>query len=123
MDKKTLKQSVIHKIMDRAIEINKACKERCTDFQIMLSRNRVHEIHDHRESEAVKRKNTLILRWTTIDISNEDNPVQCYRYECFKTDGTSQLCSIHYADQEEANDFIWSLEPLYHQQYAIDHKL
>lgn len=69
MDKKTLKQSVIHKIMDRAIEINKACKERCTDFQIMLSR---------------KRKNTLILRWTTIDISNEDNPVQCYRYECFK---------------------------------------
>ena len=56
-------------------------------------------------------------------LSNEDNPVQCYRYECFKTDGTSQLCSIHYADQEEANAFIWSLEPLYHQQYAIDHKL
>jgi len=72
MDKKTLKQSVIHKIMDRAIEINKACAAQCRDFQIMLSQ---------------KRKNTLILRWTTIDISNEDNPVQCYRYECFKTDG------------------------------------
>jgi len=107
-DKKVLKQSVIHRIMDRAVDINKACKERCRDFQIMLSR---------------KRENTLILRWTIIDISNEDNPVQCYRYECFKTDGTPQLCSIHYADQEEANVFIWSLEPLYHQQYAIDHKL
>jgi hypothetical protein len=108
MDKKTLKQSVIYKIMDRAIDINKACTAQCRDFQIMVS---------------TMRKNILILRWTTIDISNIDNPVQCYRYECFKTDGTSQLCSIHYADQEEANDFIWSLEPLYNQQYAIDHKL
>ncbi|WP_179022123.1 hypothetical protein [Winogradskyella forsetii] len=108
MNKKTLKQSVIYKIMDRAIDINKACTAQCRDFQIMVS---------------TMRKNILILRWTTIDISNIDNPVQCYRYECFKTDGTSQLCSIHYADQEEANDFIWSLEPLYHQQYAIDHKL
>lgn len=106
--KDTLKQSVINKIMDRAIDINRACKEQCRNFQIMLSR---------------KRENTLILRWTTIDISNVDNPLQCYRYECFKTDGTPQLCSVHYADQEEANDFIWSLEPLYHQQYAIDHKL
>lgn len=108
MNKKTLKQSVIHTIMDRAIDINKECKERCRDFQIMISS---------------KRENILILRWTTIDISNVDNPVQCYRYECFKTDGTSQLCSIHYSNQEEANEFIWSLKPLYNQQYAIDHKL
>ncbi|MHA7058447.1 hypothetical protein ACWGOQ_0014590 [Aquimarina sp. M1] len=106
--KKKLKQSVIDAIMDRAVEINKACKEQCRDFEIMLSR---------------KRENSLILRWTCIDISNEDNPVQQYRYECFQTDGTSQMCSVHYADQDEANEFIWSLEPLYHQQFAIDHKL
>ncbi|AGC75808.1 hypothetical protein LX97_00493 [Nonlabens dokdonensis] len=106
--KKKLKQSVIDAIMDRAIEINKGCKEQCRDFEIMLSR---------------KRENSLILRWTSIDISNEDNPVQQYRYECFQTDGTSQMCSVHYADQDEANEFIWSLEPLYHQQFAIDHKL
>jgi hypothetical protein len=106
--KKKLKQSVIDAIMDRAVEINKACKEQCRDFEILLSR---------------KRENSLILRWTSIDISNEDNPVQQYRYECFQTDGTSQMCSVHYADQDEANEFIWSLEPLYHQQFAIDHKL
>ena len=106
--KKKLKQSVIDAIMDRAVEINKACKEQCRDFEIMLSR---------------KRENSLILRWTSIDIFNEDNPVQQYRYECFQTDGTSQMCSVHYADQKEANEFIWSLEPLYHQQFSIDHKL
>ncbi|WP_346881280.1 hypothetical protein [uncultured Algibacter sp.] len=108
MDKKTLKVGVIQKIMDRAIEINKSCKEQCRDFQIMVS---------------PKHENTLILRWTNIDISNIDNPVQCYRYECFKTDGTPQLCSIHYTNQEDANIFFWSLEPLHQQQCAIDHKL
>ena len=107
-NKQRLKQSVINQIMDRAIAINKIGKEYCRDFQIMLSE---------------KHSNTLILRWTTIDISNEDNPVQCYRYECFKTDETPQLCSIHYTNQEEANDFIRGLQPLYHQQYAIDHTL
>ena len=107
-NKHLLKQSVINQIMDRAIAINKTGKGYCRDFQIMLSE---------------KHSNTLILRWTTIDISNEDNPVQCYRYECFKIDGTPQLCSIHYTNQEEANDFIWGLQPLYHQQYAIDHTL
>lgn len=106
--KKIVQQSVINNIMDRAVVLNKACKEQCRDFQIMVSENHA---------------NTLILRWTTIDITNEDKPVQCYRYECFKTDGTPQLCSIYYADQEEANAFFWSLEPLYHQHYAIDHKL
>ncbi len=106
--KKELQQAVIHKIMDRAIAINKACAAQCRDFQIMRS---------------TKHENTLILRWTAIDISNEDNPLQCYRYECFKKDGSPQLCSIHYSNQEEANAFIWSLESLYHQHYAIDHKL
>ena len=108
MNKKALKQSVIQKIMDRAIEINKSCKERCRDFQIMTS---------------PKHKNTLILRWTTINVSNIDNVVQCYRYECFKTDGTPQLCSIYYANQEQANAFFCSLETLHQQQCAIDHKL
>jgi len=108
MEKHTLKQSTIHKIMDRAIEINKSCKEHCRDFQIMISPKRMH---------------VLILRWITIDISNVDNPIQYYRFECFKTDGTAQLCSIYYSNQEEANEFLWTLEPLYHQQYAIDHKL
>lgn len=103
-----LKQSVIHKIMDRAMAINSASALQCRDFQIMCS---------------AKWENTLILRWTSIDISNEDNPVQCYRYECFKTDGTPQLCSVYYSDSDQANAFFWSLEPLYHQQYAIDHKL
>ena len=108
MKKKTLKQGVIQNIMDRAIEINRGYKENCRDFQIMVS---------------TMRENTLILRWTTIDISNIDKPLQCYRYECFKTDGTPQLCSVHYSDQDEANAFFWSLEPLYNQQFAIDHKL
>lgn len=99
---------VIQKIMDRAMDINKGCEERCRDFQIMVS---------------TERKDTLILRWTTIDLSNIENPVQCFRYECFEMDGTPQLCSIHYTNQEEANAFFWSLEPLYKQQFAIDHKL
>ena len=103
-----LESGVIQKIMDRAIEINKASKVRCRDFQIMVS---------------TMREDTLIMRWTTIDISNIDNPIQCFRYECFNMDGSSQRCSVHYANQEEANDFIWSLQPLHQQQDAIDHKL
>ncbi|TGV03591.1 hypothetical protein [Flavivirga rizhaonensis] len=108
MKKKVLKSNVIQNIMDRAIEINRGCQENCRDFQIMVS---------------PMRENTLILRWTTIDISNIDKPLQYYRYECFKIDGTPQLCSIHYSNQEEANAFFWSLESLYNQQFAIDHKL
>ncbi|WP_010520454.1 hypothetical protein [Aquimarina agarivorans] len=108
MDKIILQQSVIHKIMNRGIIINKENEKTCRDFQIMISE---------------KFRNTLILRWTCIDISNADNPIQRYHYECFKTDGTPQLCSIYYTNQEEANEFIWSLQPLYHQKYAIDHKL
>ena len=106
--KRELKISVIENIMERGIAINKTCKEMCRDFQIMVSK---------------EHPNMLLLRWTVIDISNPDNPMQCYRYECFKTDGSAMLCSLYYTNQQEANDFLWSLEPLYHQDYAIDHKL
>ena len=105
---KQLNKSVIEKIMDRAIKINRLCPEECRDFKIMVS---------------PMRENTLILRWTTINIENIDKPVQCYGYECFHLDGTSQNCSVNYTSQEEANEFFWSLETLYKQEFAIDHKL
>ncbi len=108
MEKTIIKQSVIHKIMDRGILINKQSKLPCRNFQIMISTLRSH---------------ILILRWTTIDLSDQDNPKQCFRYECFTKEGTPQLCSIYYTNQEEANAFFWSLQPLYNQSYAIDHKL
>lgn len=101
-------KEIINKIMNRAIEINKVCKEHCRDFRIM-------------ESSMLKK--TRILRWTTIDISNVDRPVQCYRYECFDMDGTPQNCSIHYSDRQEANEFFMSLTTLYKQEYSIDHTL
>lgn len=103
-----LKKEVINIIMDRAIEINKATSNQCRDFRIMISKIR---------------PDTLILQWNCIDLTDFDNPKQCYRYECFDLDGTPQLCSIHYSNQEEANAFFWSLESIYHQQYAIDHTL
>lgn len=106
--KTILKQSVIHDIMDRAVLINKENKLHCRDFQIMISTKIPH---------------ILILRWTTIDCTDQDIPVQCYRYECFTKEGVPQLCSIYYTNQNEANEFFWSLESLYHQNYAIDHKL
>lgn len=105
---KQLKRETILLIMDRAMEINRSCQEECRDFRIMRS---------------PMREDNLILRWTTINIDNIDNPVQCYRYECFRPDGTALHCSVHYADSEEANDFFWSLETLYHQEFACDHKL
>lgn len=107
-NKTTLDKSVIQKIMNRAIQISKSCKEACRDFEIMVS---------------VKHEYILILRWLTIDISNVDNPIQKYHYECFEPCGTPQLCSIHYNNIEEANDFFLSLTPLYNQQFAIDHTL
>ena len=105
---KQLDKSVIESIMGRAIEINRQCKEACRDFKIMVS---------------PMRENTLILRWTTINIDNIDKPVQCYGYECFHLNGKSQNCSVNYDNQEEANEFFWSLETIYKQQFAIDHKL
>ena len=93
--------------MDRAIEINRSCPEECRDFKIMISD---------------MRKETLLLRWTTINIDDIDKPLQCYRYECFNLDGTSQNCSVNYSNQNEANKFFWSLKKLYTQQFASDHK-
>ena len=103
-----LDQQIIDKVMNRAIQINNLCKEQCRDFKIMTS---------------PMREDTLILQWRTIDISNEDNPVQHYHYECFEMDGTPEFCSVHYTNQEQANDFITSLQTLYTQKFAIDHTL
>ncbi len=100
-------QRTVRKIMDRAMAINKACPDPCRDFRIMTS---------------VRRKGALLLRWTTINLDDIDNPVQCYRYECFNTDGTPQNCSVHYADQEEANAFFQGLKTLYKQPFATDHR-
>ena len=100
--------SLIDPIMARAIEINQNCEEACRDFAIMTSR---------------LWPDTLLLRWTTINIDNIDNPIQCYRYECFSKSGTPQHCSVHYSNQDEANVFFESLEPLYRQSFASDHLL
>ena len=105
--KKKLKQTVIEKMMDRAIQINGLSQNPCRDFSVMAS-----PVH----------KDTLILRWTNIDISDLDNPKQCYYYECFYLDGTPHNCSIHYSNQEEANEFFWGLKTLYKQDFSIDHK-
>lgn len=105
---KQLDHKVIVRMMDRAIEINRQCPEECRDFKIMVS---------------PMRENTLVLRWTTINIDNIDKPVQCFHYECFDMDGYSRNCSVDFADQDEANDFFWSLQTLHRQQFANDHKL
>lgn len=99
---------VIQRMMDRATRINRACGQQCRDFKIMVSE---------------MRENTLILRWTTINIDDIDKPIQCYNYECFNLDGTSQNCGVNYSDQEQANEFFWSLKTLYKQEFAIDHQL
>ncbi len=104
----TISKKVITSIMNRGMLIDKNCREHCRDFKIMISK---------------KHQNTLILRWTTIDIEDIDRPKQCYRYECFDMDGTPQHCSIHYANQEEANAFFLGLKTLHVQECAIDHKL
>ncbi|WP_025741935.1 hypothetical protein [Aquimarina pacifica] len=103
-----IETTVIHNMMDRAVEIQKNCKEQCVDFNIMTSGSH---------------PDTLLLRWTSIDISDPDRPLQYYRYECFYSDGRPQHCSIHYANQEEANRFFKGLSSVYTQEFAIDHKL
>jgi len=105
--KKTLNKKVIHKIMDRAVEIDKACGEQCRDFCIMTSE---------------MKKDTLILRWTSIDISDPDFPVQRYNYECFHMDGTPQNCPVEFKDQREANEFSLTLVKHYKQIFCLDHK-
>ena len=106
--KNKLAPKVVHALMDRGMIISKNSKDHCRDFRIM---------------ESQMHKKILILRWTTIDISDADRPKQCYRYECFDMDGTPQNCSIHYSDQEEANIFFQGLKTLYKQDYSIDHTL
>jgi hypothetical protein len=106
--KRKPEQTVIATMMDRALAIHRECKDECRDFRIMIS---------------PMRENTLILRWTTINLDDIEKPLQCYHYECFYPDGTPQNCSVNYANQEEANEFFWSLETLYKQDFACDHKL
>ncbi len=103
-----LTKKTLHALMDRAVVIAADCPEACRDFRIMTSG---------------LRKQTLLLRWTTINLDNIDNPVQCYRYECFHLDGTPQHCSVNYADQEAANAFFRSLKTLHRQPFAGDHLL
>lgn len=103
-----IEKEVIDRIFERAQEIHYSCNEECRDFRIMVSPSW---------------NPTLILRWLTIDLSNIDNPVQCFRYECFHPNGTPQNCSVHYANQGEANSFFADLQTLYRQEFSIDHKL
>ncbi|GAA0892601.1 hypothetical protein GCM10009122_22800 [Fulvivirga kasyanovii] len=103
-----VKTQIINAIMDKAHERTKACGKTCRDFRVMTS---------------PKRKNTLILRWTSINIDDPDRPVQCYHYECFHMDGIPHDCSIHYADQAEANEFFEGLKTLYQQTFSNDHRI
>ena len=105
---KNLDKHVITKIMDKALVIHHECPHECRDFRIMASPHR---------------KNTLILRWTTINLENPDKPAQCFHYECFNPDGSPQNCSINYDTPEEANEFFWSLKSIYQQDFAADHKM
>jgi len=105
---KEVSKSVIDKIMERAMVVSKQCKDHCRDFRIMTSE---------------MRKETLILRWTTINIDDIERPGQCFRYECFSPNGISQNCSINYSNVQEANQFFWSLETLHKQEFSTDHKL
>ena len=93
-----ISEEIIENIMNEGILIKQKCKEACSDFQILTSK-----FH----------KDTLILRWLEIDISDIERPIQCYRYRCFNRDGSPQNCSIHYTNQEEANAFFKSLETHY----------
>lgn len=104
---RTIDKAIIHKLMNEAITIDKQCKETCVDFEIMTSKYF---------------KDTLILRWVEIDISDVDRPIQIYRYRCFELDGSPENCSIYYSNIEEANTFFKSLKSYYTQQFAIDHR-
>ena len=98
-----ISKEITQKIWDQAITIDKSCMESCFEFQIMTSK-----FH----------KDTLILRWIEVDISDVERPIQCYRYRCFNIDGSSQNCSIHYADQAEANAFFKSLRAYPTQEFT-----
>jgi len=102
-----IENKVIQKMMNRAILINQTCEGECRDFRIMTS---------------PMRENTLLLRWTSIHITNPERPMQCFHYECFYLDGTPQNCSVNYSNPEEANAFFWGLETHYKQTFSTDHK-
>ena len=106
--KKKLSPQIKAQIMNRAMVHSKASRYECRDFRIMIS---------------PMRKNTLILRWTTINIENLEKPKQCFHYECFNEDGSSQNCSVNYTNQEEANQFFYSLTTLHQQNYCAAHQI
>lgn len=106
--KEGIDKQIVYKIMDRAAIVQQGCTEECRDFRVM---------------ESPMRPGELILRWTTIDINDIDRPLQCYHYECFDKKGEPQDCSVHYADNDEANEFFWTLKTVYQQDFARDHKL
>jgi len=106
--KNELESQVIERMMDRAIQINRETGDECRDCRVMTS---------------PLREETLVLRWTTINITDIEKPVQCFHYECFNLDGYTQNCSVNLSTQDEANEFFWSLETLYKQEFANDHKL
>ena len=93
--------------MDQAATIDRACGESCRDFTLLTS---------------PQKKDTLVLRWTAIDISDLDRPKQCYHYACFNPDGSPQNCGVNYDTATGANAFFMSLTPLYTQLFANDHK-
>lgn len=104
----TITKTTIHKIMERAIAIDHSFSTECRDFTLMTS---------------ALRPDTLLLRWTCIDITDIDRPRQCYHFECFHMDGSPQLCSVNYSNQQEANEFFASLKAHYSQTFALDHRL
>ena len=103
-----LNDDVMQKVMDRAMLIDEDCPELCRNFKIM---------------ESALWPGSLILRWTTINLEDEDRPVQCFRYECFDEEGESRYCSIYYVNTQEANEFFASLKPLHTQVFSGDHQL
>ncbi|UII32262.1 hypothetical protein LVD17_00225 [Fulvivirga ulvae] len=104
----SINSNIINRIMDHGRKLTKGCGTHCRDFRIMTS---------------PMRKGTLVLRWTTINIDNPDRPVQCFRYACFDRRGKPLQCSVHYADNAEANEFFESLKTHYQQVFSNDHKL
>ncbi len=102
---KEIPQEVLEKLLHHGLTIARETQAYCRNFSILRS-----PLH----------KDTLILRWTTIDLEDVDRPLQCYQYHCFYPDGTSQGCSIHYDNQSQANAFFLGLELLYSQQCATD---
>ena len=90
-------------IMKRAAEIDGHSPEICREFSILYS--------------ALHPK-TLLLRWLSIDLADEDCPHQCYLYECFDLSGRALHCSVHYDSPSEAEAFYKSLQPLETPQAA-----